>query len=358
MKNLLPRSSTRVTQPISLQVFFAFLAFFILLLSSCGHNGKSPDISGIDQKEVHIERFDTAFFSLDSNNVVPGLYRLSKQYPYFTGDFVGNILGAGPLSDTSHLAFLAARQFFVSYLPVKDSLEEKYQRLDWLEKELTKGFRFVKYYFPHYNLPQKVVAFIGPFDGPGVAITSYALAIGLQSYAGRNFSFYLSGKGQDLYPIYISRRFEPEYITANCLNALATDIFPDSSEGRPLIEQMIIKGRYWWLAEKLLPDASDSIRTGYTQSQLSWCASNEASVWNFFLTNTDLYTVDPDIIKNYIGEGPKTLTMPDASPGNIGAWVGWQMVKKYAGEHSGLTPEQVMRTPAREIFDKSKYKPR
>ena len=358
MKNLLPRSSTRVTQPISLQVFFSFLAFFILLLSSCGHNGKGPDTSGVDVKEVHIERFDTAFFSLDSNNVVPGLYRLSKQYPYFMGDFVGNILGAGPLSDTSRLAFLAARQFLVSYLPVKDSLEQKYPRLNWLEKQLTNGFRLVKYYFPHYNLPSKVVAFIGPFDGPGVAITSYALAIGLQSYAGRNFSFYLSGKGQDLYPTYISRRFEPEYIEANCLNALATDIFPDSSENRPLIEQMVIKGRYWWLAEKLLPEAPDSIRTGYSQSQLSWCASNEAQVWNYFLQNTDLYGVDPDIIKNYIGEGPKTLTMPDASPGNIGTWVGWRIVKKYADEHSDLSPEQVMRTPVREIFDKSKYKPK
>jgi hypothetical protein len=359
MKNFLPRTSTRVTQPISLKVTFAFLALSILTVSSCGHNGKAPDISGIDIKEVHIERFDTAFFSLDSGNVVPGLYRLSRQYPYFTGDFIGNILGAGPLSDTSRLAFLAARQFLVSYFPVKDSLEQKYQRLDWLEKELTKGFRFVKYYFPHYNLPQKVVAYIGPFDGPGVAITSYALAIGLQSYAGRNFSFYLSGKGQDLYPVYISRRFEPEYINANCLSALAQDIFPDSSENRPLIEQMIIKGRYWWLAERLLPDAPDSIRTGFTESQLNWCASNEGSVWKYFLTSgLDLYTVDPDIIKNYIGEAPKTLGMPDAAPGNIGAWVGWQMVKKYAGDHSDLTPEQMMRTSAREIFEKSKYKPK
>ena len=358
MKNLLPRTSTRVTQPVSLKVSFAFLILFIVALGSCDHNGKIPDTSGVDIKQIHITRFDTAWFSLDSGNIVPGLYRLSKEYPYFTGDFVGNILGAGPLSDTSHLAFLAARQFLVSYLPVRDSLEPKYQKLDWLEKELTQAFRFVKYYFPHYNLPPKVVAFIGPFDGPGVAITSYALAIGLQSYAGRNFSFYLSGKGQDLYPTYISRRFEPEYITANCLSALAQDIFPDSSERKPLIDQMIIKGRYFWLAEKLQPEAPDSIRTGYSQSQLNWCASNEGALWNSFLQNTDLYSVDPDIIKNYIGEGPKTLGMPDASPGNIGAWVGWQIVKKYAGDHSELTPEQLMRVPVREIFEKSKYKPK
>jgi hypothetical protein len=202
------------------------------------------------------------------------------------------------------------------------------------------------------------VAFVGPFDGPGVAITTYTLAIGLQSYAGRDFSFYLTGKGQDMYPLYISRRFEPEYIDANCMGAIAEDIFPDSSEGRPLVEQMITKGRYWWLAGRLLPDTPDSIYTGYTKAQLDWCAGNETSIWSFFLQQGDLlFTVDPDQIKNYIGEGPKTLTMPDPSPGNIGAWVGWRIVKKYVSEHPGLTPLQLMRTPVRTIFDESKYKP-
>jgi hypothetical protein len=142
------------------------------------------------------------------------------------------------------------------------------------------------------------------------------------------------------------------------MNAIAQDIFPDSSDNRPLIEQMIIKGRYFWLAGKLLPDTPDSIRTGYTKAQLDWCAGNEAAIWNFFLQGTDLYTVDPDIIKNYIGEGPKTLGMPDASPGNIGAWVGWQIVKKFAAEHKDMAPAQLMTMPVRMLFDQAKYKPR
>jgi hypothetical protein len=327
-------------------------------LASCSSVDK-PDVSGIDVGAVHIERFDTAFFNIDSNNVIAGLRRLDHDYPFFTPDFVGNILGADePLSDTSRIAFAATRQFLVSYLGVSDSLKAKYARLDWLEKELQNGFRFVKYYFPKYKLPQKVVAFIGPFDGPGVAITSFALGIGLQSYAGRNFPLYLTGKGQDLYPQYVSRRFEPEYITTNCINAIAQDIVPDSSDNRPLIEQMIIKGRYLWLTGKLLPELPDSIRTGYTRAQLDWCAGNEAAVWNFFLQGVDLYTVDPDIIKNYIGEGPKTLGMPDAAPGNIGAWVGWQIVKKYAAEHKDLSPLQVMTMPVRTLFEETKYKPK
>jgi hypothetical protein len=227
-----------------------------------------------------------------------------------------------------------------------------------LEKQLQGQLKYIKYYFPQYHLPPKYVAFIGPFDGPGVAMTQYTLAIGLQSYAGKNFSFYLTGKGQDLYPQYISRRFEPEYITANCISAIAEDIFPDSSDGRPLIEQMVTKGRYWWLMSRLMPDAPDSIRMGYTKAQLDWCAGNEAAIWNFFLQGTDLFTLDPDVIKNFIGEGPKTLGMPDGSPGNIGAWVGWQIVKKYVSDHSGLTLTEVMRLPVRVLFEQSKYKPK
>jgi hypothetical protein len=339
---------------IRLIVPFLFLVF----IYGCGHHSDRPDVSGVNVGQIRIERFDTAFFDLDSNNIRPGLFRLNERYPYFAQDFVGNILGAGPMSDTSRVAFAAARKFFVSYLRIRDSLWKKYPDLGWLEKELQSQLRYVKYYFPQYRLPPKYVSFIGPFDGPGVAMTQYTLAIGLQSYAGKNFAFYLTGKGQDLYPQYISRRFEPEYITANCISAIAEDIFPDSSDGRPLIEQMITKGRYWWLMSKLMPETPDSIRMGYTQAQLDWCAGNEASVWNFFLQGTDLYTLDPDIIKNYIGEAPKTLGMPDNSPGNIGAWVGWQIVKKYVAEHSGLTLTEVMRSPVRMMFEQSKYKPK
>lgn len=333
-------------------------ALFVLFLVACGRHNDRPDVSGVQVDDIHIVRFDTAFFQLDSNHIETGLFALNQRYPYFAQDFVANILGAGPMSDTSKMAFEAAREFYVSYLRIRDSLEPKYQNLGWLEKELQQGFRYVKYYFPNYHLPPRVVTYIGPFDGPGVAMTAYTLAIGLQSYAGRNFSFYLTGKGQDLYPQYISRRFEPEYIDANCMNALAADIFPDSSDGRPLIEQMVVKGRYWWLAGKLMPDAPDSITTGYTKAQLDWCKDNEVAIWNFFLQATDLYTVDPDIIKNYIGEGPKTLGMPDGSPGNIGTWVGWRIVQKYVSEHNGITPEELMHVPARTIFEGSRYKPK
>jgi hypothetical protein len=329
------------------------------IVVGCKPNKKLPDISGIPVT-VHIERFDQAFFSLDTNRVPEGLLRLGQEYPYFINDFAVNILGTSPLSDTSAQAFFACRRFISSYMPVKDSLDLKFRPVGGMkaiEAGLHQGFQYTSYYFPDYKLPPRVVSYIGPFDAPGVAMTRFTLAIGLQLYAGKNFPFYLSAQGQDLFPLYISRRFEPEYVVPNCMKAIAEDIYPDESSGKTLIEQMIEKGKNWWLVGQLLPETADSLITGLTQRQLNWCDGNEGQIWNFFL-NQNLYSLEPDLIKNYIGDGPYTQGMPDASPGNIGQWVGWRIVQKYASQHPDFSPRQLLKIPAKEIFEEAKYKPK
>ena len=336
------------------------LPLLCLVFMSCHSGKKSPDVSNI-AVNVHIERFDRDFFSIDTNRIQQGLLALAQKYPWFLNDFAVNILGTSPLSDTSADAFYACRRFISSYLPVKDSLvvdfSSSQDRIISIEAGLKKGFQYTKYYFPDYKLPPKVVAFIGPFDAPGVAMTRYTLAIGLQLYAGKEFPFYLSQQGQELFPLYISRRFEPEYIVPNCMKAIAEDLYPDQSSGKPLIEQMIEKGKNWWLLDQLLPETVDSLKTGFTQKQLSWCISNEGQIWNYFLEQ-NLFSPDPDLIKNYIGDAPNTQGMPGNSPGNIGQWVGWRIVEKYASLHPDFSPIQIMKTPARTIFDETRYKPK
>ena len=332
-----------------------FPLLLLLFLFSC-KNPNHPDVSGI-VVNAKIERFDQAFFALDSNHIRDGLLQLNQEFPYFLNDFTVNILGAGPLSDTSASSFMICRSFLTSYQPVKDSILMKFKNMRDIENGLRSGFQYIRYYFPSYKLPPKVVAFIGPFDAPGVALTRYTLAIGLQLYAGRNFSFYHSSEGQELFPLYISRRFEPQYVVPNSMKALTEDIFPDQSKGKPLIEQMIEKGKYWWLLDKILPESVDSLKTGYTQKQLDWCTKNEGQIWNFFMQN-DLYTIDPELIKNYIGDAPYTQGMPEASPGNIGQWVGWQIVRRYAALHPDIAPEELMKVSGRKIFEEVKYKPR
>ena len=98
------------------KIIFALCA--IVLINACNNKKNAPDVSKI-AVAVSIERFDKAFFSLDTNNIVKGLYDLNQKFPFFTNDFTTNILGAEPLSDTSKIAFAASRQFLSSYCTLR-----------------------------------------------------------------------------------------------------------------------------------------------------------------------------------------------------------------------------------------------
>ena len=323
------------------------------LLGGC-RNKNIPDVSGI-KVDAPVARFDRDFFAADSMHMDQSMFALQKKYPYFFTEYVQNIVLAD-VSDTSLPVTAAINQYRANVRSIYDSVEVKFPQLSDLQEQLEQGFRFVKYYYPAYKLP-KVLTYVGLIGDPSVALTKDAMAIGLQMYLGRDFSAYNTAEAIDKFPHYISRRFEPQYIAVNCIQNIALDIYPDKSQGLDLVGQMIEKGKQWYLADKFLPTTADSLKTGFTQSQLDWCKANEGSVWNFILTSNDMFTTEPTVIQNYIGEAPKTDGMPDASPGNVGQWIGLQIVMAYA-DKTGATLQQVLSTDAKKIFEEAKYKPK
>ena len=79
------------------------------------------------------------------------------------------------------------------------------------------------------------------------------MIVGLQHHLGKNFSLYKSELVQQTYPEYISNRFEPDYIAVNCMNNIVNDLFPEKTEDKPLVNQMIEKGKRLYLLNKFLP---------------------------------------------------------------------------------------------------------
>jgi hypothetical protein len=160
-------------------------------------------------------------------------------------------------------------------------------------------------------------------------------------------------------PAYRSRRFSKEYVIGDVMKLITEDLFPDRSKGKPLVEQMIEKGKQWWMLDKFLPQTADSIKTGYTRQQLNWCKQNEGLMWSYLEKYEDLNTINPTTIQTYIGEAPFTQGFSqELSPGNIGQWIGWQIVKKFVDNNQPLKPEEVMKTDARKILEEAKYKPK
>jgi len=338
------------------------VSLLILFFSCCNDKTKAPDISGIKVNLV-IDRFDKDFSDLDTADLERGLVSLHKKYPGFYPIFIRNILGLDSSSVKEGIT-----RFINQNKMVTDAAVSSFQNTETIHHDFEKAFRFVKYYYPDYKVPG-VLLFAGPPDAfarkqNGEMVTGFLtnefLGVGLQFYLGKEFPMY---KDQyyiaNIAPQYRSRRFDKEFLVADAMKLIADDIYPEKNTDKGLIEQMIEKGKQLWLLDKFLPTVHDSIKTGYTRQQLDWCSSNEGLIWNEIITTEkDLYTRDPLTLQNYLGEAPFTQSLSPSSPGNIGQWVGWQIVKMFAEKNSSLKIDEVLNTDAKKILEMAKYKPK
>jgi hypothetical protein len=327
------------------------------LVSGCHGREGAPDVSEI-KIDLTIERFDKDLFALDSTQLPLEFPRLEQKYPSFAHIFAREVLNLGASADTPEAVVKELRHFLAQNQVLKDSVFKKFASVTDIRSGLTDCFRYVKYYFPDYPVPA-IITFIGNFGG-SVAYTKDGLAIGLDEYMGSSFSYYQIPEIQEVYPSYLTRKFSPEYIPVNCMSVIIGDIYPtDNTDTLPLIDQIIDHGKRLYILGLLVPDASDTLKLGYTGQQYAWCKTNEGLIWNFMVEQNVLYTFDPDVIKNFLSDAPTTQGMPDASPGNIASYIGLQMVRKYVARQSGkMTPKELMEIPVKTILTEAQYNPK
>ncbi|PZP51842.1 MAG: hypothetical protein DI598_02245 [Pseudopedobacter saltans] len=326
---------------------------FLFVLGACKEKRKIPDVSKI-VAPLTVIRSETDFFRIDTTNVELSLDKLSEKYGKFLNDYLYNIIGLPPFPDSVKKAL----PFFLnSYRPIEDSVIAHFKNLDKILEPLRLGLKLTKYYFPEYHAPEKLITYVGPLDGYGNVLTSSGLAVGLQMYMGKDFAPYQSEFLQQIYPAYISRRFEPEYIPVNCMKNIIQDMYPDNYKSLPLVEQMVEAGKRMYLLDQLLPYVADTLKIGYTNDQLEGCYKKEEGIWNYFTVNNLLYSSEPDETRDYMNDGPRTAVLGDGSPGNIGTFIGWQIIKKWMQSHEKTNMLRLMDTPANQIFKEAKYKP-
>jgi hypothetical protein len=331
-----------------------FSLIICVFLFSC--NSKNiPDVSNV-KVNLKTERFEQAFFAIDTNNVSAEMDKLMKEYPTFVPNFVGSILGGDPLwrADTA----AAYVKGFITYnRTVYDTAQKYFSNFSAYEKELKKGLQFVKHYFPQYKIPTKIITYIGPADGYGDILDNDALIVGLQAHLGKDFPLYKTDMVRGVYPDYITARFTPDYIAVNAMRNIVNDMYPEKNDDKRLIIQMIEKGKRLWLLSKFLPETDEYKLIGYTKVQMKDCDEHQSNIWSLFIQNNFLQTADNNLIKNYVSEGPKTQELGEGAPGNIGSYAGWQIVKKYVDKNNDIKPNELMVLDNEKLYIDAKYKP-
>jgi hypothetical protein len=332
----------------------------VLILTSCFSACKHknvPDVSHI-AVNVQIERFDHALFKLDTNNIQPALQQLENAYPAFLPAYIEHVMNFGPYADSSKLIQLQTRMLVTNpdFRVLQDSINAHFPKLDALETALAQSFRYIKYYLPSFRLPRKVVAFSSVVSNYGAVTVDSVLGIGLDMYLGKDFPIYAILPD---YPAYMVRKFSPEYITTNCLQVLAQQAYPGADAGDKLAIQLVKAGRQQYFLEQVMPETADSIRFGYTNTQMEWCKDNEILVWQYFVQQDLLYKTDWQSNMHFMNDGPSTQGMPEDAPGRIGPFIGWRIVKAYMEHHPEVTLQKLMEEKdAMKIFSQAKYRPK
>ena len=327
------------------------ILIFIFIISGCGKGRKLPDISHI-QVPLQTLRYENDFFSLDTLKLDESLPVLSKKYGTFNDDFLYNILGTVKTDANTDI-----RSFIQSYKPLYADVQQIFGHIDQTSTAIQNGFRYLHYYFPTYKLPSRFITFIGPINSYASIITNDAVAIGLQLFLGVDHSLYKTEQAQALYPAFISRKFDKAYIPVSVMNTVIDDIYPNKSLGLPLVAQMVEAGKRLYLLDAVLPALADTVKIGYTKAQLTDVIENERTVWSYFVQADILYKSDPELTRDFINDGPYTAALGNNSPGRIGLFVGWQIVKKWMQKNPGITMKGLMEKDPNSLFAEAKYKP-
>lgn len=322
-------------------------------------NDNTPNVSKI-KIDLESRRLDKDLYALDTNNIAEGLKELQVKYPDFLGFYLDTLMGFsinGDFTDTSSGIRKGLHTFLTheDYRGVFDSVFAHYPDEQKVNSTLTKGFQYQKHYFPDYEVPN-IVYFISGLNNYG-AITygTDIIGVGLDMFLGSDYPFYRSVG----IPEYFSTQLTPDYIPVAVFRTVYRQTNPFAAEGRVLLDMMIQNGKEMYYTKTVLPFVNESTILAYTPEQLAWCEENEAMVFDFFVRKELLYENNLQKVIRYVMDGPSATGMPPESPGNIGAWLGLQIVESYMHLHPEKTLKELVEDPidAQRFLLESKYKP-
>jgi gliding motility-associated lipoprotein GldB len=316
--------------------YFLILLFPLALLSCKEENKTEEAVAAVEVGEVDIKRFDKIFYESKPED----LPKIKQQFPYLfppnNPDTVWINKINNPLLQELH-----------------NEVEEKFPDNKMLQENLQDVFRHMKYYFPDFTKPQ-VVTLISEMDYENKVIyTDSLVLISLDLYLGKDHRFYE-------FPDYVRQNFEPEQIMPDLVSSFGFNRIAPPKD-RTLLSLMIYFGKEQYLKDRLLPDATDAVKMGYTPEQIEWAKVNEAEIWRYFVENKLLFDTNSKLPPRFINPAPFSkfyLELDNESPGRLGIWLGWQIVRSYMENNKDVTLQELLVKDAREIFDNSKYKPK
>jgi len=284
---------------------------------------------------VKIDRFDLAFSQATPEN----LQQLKGKYPLFFPSQYPDSVWIAKMNDSIQIAL---NEEVAKSFPTNSNIEGRCIEL----------FKQIKYDFPNFVIP-KVATTTSDVDYKTKIIANQAwLILMLDNYLGKDHRFY------EGLPRFVAANLRPEMLFSDVATAFGRK-FVITPKDRSFLSQIVYYGKLLYLKDLWLPGIPEEDKIGYSFDEMEWAKNNEYFIWQYFLTQEYLYSTNSRLKNRFIDPSPYSkfnLELDHETPGMIGQWIGWQIVRSYM-EHNEVSVQSLMNIPAKELFNTSQYKP-
>lgn len=315
------------------------IVFFIsvlLLVISCKSEDPIEKEIGAIPVDVNVERFDLAF----KNAQPEQLPKLKEAYPFMFSERIPDSVWVERMNDTlQQLLASEVEKTFNNFQNVEDDIEGLFQHL--------------KYYDKTFKEPRIITVNSDVDYRNKTIVTDTIVIIALDTYLGANHEFY------EGIPKYIIQNMDKSQVVCD-LATNYSEKYIFQSQRKTLLDEMIYFGKQLYFKDNMIPFKTDAEKIGYTQAQLDWAMANESYIWQYFVERELLFSTDSSLPARFLAPAPFSkfyLELDNESPGRLGQYIGWQIVKAYM-DNNDVSLMDMLQKDADDIFNNSKFKPR
>lgn len=315
---------------------FYLIIFLSFVISSCSGDKLDVDVSNVDI-DLKFERFEKEMFE---GNTPEEMAKINQNLIEKGGElyefYVYEMLRAGSVYDDSIGTLLS---FFVNDSMMQmmmEDLETEFSDFTVVEDQLTDVFKRLKYHLPNAPQPKKIITYNGAFTF-GVVSTDSVIGIGLDMYLGAQNRLVREIR----FPQYMKDKMNRDYLSLDVAQSwLMTNVLGED-EGETFLSSMIYYGKLRYILKALLPKVEDHIIMRYNPEEYDFAVASEFEIWEYLIEMNWIYSIDMKVKLRFFEEAPSTVGI-DGSPGRIGQFMGWQMVKQYMEANEDVTIEQLL----------------
>lgn len=315
---------------------FFILCYSCFLAISCGENSSVEGQVQDMQIPLELHRFDLKF----KETTPEKLHSIKQEYPFFFPEQTPDSIWLAKITDPIQQQLL-------------EEVSKAFPESDSLGTDISHLYAHFAYHFKQQKPPKIYTLTNEVAHDFRVIATDSMWLVALDNYLGPGHDFYKT------FPSYIKREKDLRFLMIDLAAAVSELVIPKPKQPY-FLSKMVYEGKKIFVQQMLWPHDNTPRQFHFTEEEYRWATENEAQIWRYFIENKLLYSTEKDLAYRFLYPAPFSkfnLEIDQDSPGQIGVFMGFQLVKSYY-KNKGEDLQKLLQISAVDLLKEAAYKPK